>query len=273
MGTSQFTPNEVLAVVGHTYQSIDIRVAAVLEEHTWCNSFAIVRFSHLSPQLLSEALREELGEAYRLETAHFRIETQIRPFSDLERIRGATKKGFITANKLRVRLRPKVDWSALPAGYLVSGGMTTRPWDGERWPGVEIVRAQSQSHALYDPIRCREVSAKGFESPYEAIADICRANVWPGTSHSGDLYIWMPVLAALKEPVLSPDRHQLCAQIRKHAALEGLQTTAALSTAGGQGPARRSSASVVSRVEKQHPSEWSKLSLHLSRANRVTVSN
>src|SRR5712691_6233265 len=113
MGTSRFTPDEVLPIVQHMYQSIDIRAAAVREGDIWWNSLAIVRFSYLSPELADVRARESAGNLRRLETANFRIATDMRPFTDLSEIRSATEGGFLYGAGLKSRLRRSMEWKSL----------------------------------------------------------------------------------------------------------------------------------------------------------------
>jgi hypothetical protein len=223
MAPARFHPDQLLPMVSQTYQSIDLRVAAVREGDTWWNAFAVLRFCSLSPLKARAQLKEALNGRVRIETDHFRIETAVLPYSSLNRIQTAAREGSLHLGKLSARLREPLDWRALQPSYLRVGASIVRSLNRTEWPGVEVVRGQTPSHQLHDDVVCREVASLGYEMPYDAIAALCGANVWPNTSHSGDVYIWLPVYACITDGSLAPTSGQLTVGALKHRRLKAVQ--------------------------------------------------
>ena len=154
---------ELVRTFGSTYRAIDFRCAATREGESWTNALAVIRLTYETPGAARERLKAVEQHYGRVETDHFRIFTEIRPFSDWEELARGIGIGVLYTENIEIRLRQPValeDLASDPRYY----HYRPRPFDGQQWPGVYVTMGTVESTRLSGEHLFREVGALGYSN-------------------------------------------------------------------------------------------------------------
>lgn len=221
---ARISVGELVRTFGRTYRAIDFRCAATREGESWTNALAVIRLTYEAPGAARERLKAVEQHYGRVETDHFRIFSEIRPFSDWEELARGIGIGVLYTENIEIRLRQPValeDLASDPRYYHYG----PRPFDGQQWPGVYVTMGAVESTRLSGEHLFREVGSLGYSNPHEAINDLCEVNVSQGQNPGHELYVSAPVFAQIVEPRLLPFEKQIKVTVRRHTDISGLSVT------------------------------------------------
>jgi hypothetical protein len=202
----------VLAEVGVTYHSIDIRAVAYRIAAKWYGLITIIRFSELDQTALENKISESWGRLTDIQHERFRILKATFPYDDRQRVFDMFKTGSCTIGALCINLGRPVD-------LLSDLGWIHNPSFGDPlccWPHLEVQGNRSQwsveqatTHeigaAINDEDVRRYLSTRGYDSPSEAIALFLGLRKNNLTSFSSEIYVWAPILANIANPTWNSD--------------------------------------------------------------------
>lgn len=132
----------VLAHLGATYNSIDVRTAAYRIDGTWYSLTTVIRFSELHKEQLDEKINAEWRRLKAVTHERLRIERRTFRYEDRDELFQMFALGVVEFGDLKVQLGPPVDLLA-DMGYIKSRG------SGDplcKWPALETQGNTSQGH-------------------------------------------------------------------------------------------------------------------------------
>jgi hypothetical protein len=210
--TSTLTLAHVLADVGVTYRSIDVRIVAYRIGAKWYSLIMIVRFSELDQVALESKISELWGRLTNIQHERFRILKATYAYDDRQHLFDMFKSGICTIGELCIRLGRTVD-------LLSDMGWIKNPGFGDPlccWPHLEVQGNRGQwtgeeatTHeiqaAVNDADVRRYLSTRGYDSPSEAIALFLGLRQNNLTSFSSEIYTWAPIFAKIASPTWNAD--------------------------------------------------------------------
>jgi hypothetical protein len=202
----------VLADLGSTYNSIDVRTAAYRIEGTWYNLITVIRFSELDEGPLDENINAGWQRLKSVTHERLRIEHRTFRFDDRDRLFQVFARGVAEFGDLKVELGRPVELLS-DMGYIQPRAF------GDplcHWPALEIQANTSQwlvdqhttqtirsADSSDDDLR-RYLSTRGYASLGDAVAAFLGLSKSNHTSFTSAVYTWAPILAAVKEARWNP---------------------------------------------------------------------
>lgn len=215
---------ELVRTFGGTYRAIDVRCAATREGESWTNALLVIRLTYEAPDAARERLKAVEQRYGRVETEHFRIFAEVRPFSNWEELARCVGAGVLRMGNVAIRLRQPVALEDL-ANEPRYSHYDLRAFDGQQWPGVYVTVGAVESTRLSGEHLLREVGPLGYSNPHEAINDLCEVSVSQGQNPGQEFYISAPVFAQIVEPRLLPFEKKIEVTVQRHTDISGLSVT------------------------------------------------
>jgi hypothetical protein len=211
--SSRLTLAHLLADLGQTYHSIDVRSAVYRIEGKWYNLITIIRFSQCSDAECDEntaALWQQLREIHH---ERLKILRATFPYDDRQLLFDQFKSDTWKLDDINIQLGRSVD-------LLSDTGFIQQPGFGDpacSWPHLEIQGNRSASKldtqitqsinaAVNDDDLRRHASTRGYDSVNEAIELFLGLRKNNHHSFSSEIYIWAPVFAKISEPRWNSDQ-------------------------------------------------------------------
>lgn len=216
---------QLVRILADTYQTIDVRCAAVRESEAWVSSLAVIRLTSEEPTCAAERLRRLPMSS--LQTNGFRIAVEAQPFGRWSRLCEDVANGVLRVNGLTAKLRVPV---MLPEqiGSLQHGSDALRSFDGERWPQLEIqVGPHSGSEMANEQVN-RELGSLGFRDVYEVVKMCCEVSVSRGYSPGYNLYLSAPLFATIATLRKLLGQNRLQVELKRHVKLTAVNATVVL---------------------------------------------
>ena len=217
--------DELVRILGDTYQTIDVRCAAVRQGQTWVNSLAVIRLTYEEPARAEDRLRRLPLSS--VQTEGFRIAVEARPFCRWSQLCDEIANGLLRINGLTAKMREPVSLLK-QSSYLRpdSGGL--RPFDGVRWPELQICSGPHVGTEMANEQLVRQLGSLGFSDAYEAVNSCCEVNVSRGQSHGYDLYLSVPLFATVAALRKLPGENRLQVELKRHVKLSAVNATVML---------------------------------------------
>jgi hypothetical protein len=211
--SSRLTLAHLLAELGETYHSVDVRSAAYRIEDKWYNLITIIRLSQCSDAEIENnalALWRQLRE---IKHDSLRIVRATLPYADRQTLFDTFKAGTWHAMDIDIQLGRPVD-------LLSDTGYIQYPGFGDplcTWPHLEIQGNRSAwtldnqtTHsigaAVNDNDLRRYASTRGYDSINEAIALFLGLRKNNNSSFASEIYTWAPIFANISKTRWNPDQ-------------------------------------------------------------------
>lgn len=216
------TVNELVEAVEDTYSAIDIRTAAVLAEEEWVSVLTVVRLTYEEPVVVAERLRALERRHGKVETRHFRIVMDTRPFLEWKNLCDEVAGGVlrIGGNEMKLRQSLALNNQANQLDWFYSD---IRAFDGITWPNLRILIGRHDGTELTNELVTREVGTLSYPDAYEAINALCEVNVRAGQSPGFDLYLSLPAFARVDNARLTPLVKRLDVTVSRHPTLRNIK--------------------------------------------------
>lgn len=202
----------VLAHLGATYNSLDVRTAAYRIEGTWYNLTTVIRFSELEKGQLDEKVSEDWLRLKAVTHERLRIEHRTLRYEDRIELFQKFALGVVEFGELKVQLGRPVDLLA-DMGYIKSRGF------GDplcKWPALETQGNTSQWHveqSIMQTIRSadssdedlrRYLSTRAYASLGDVVASFLGLSKSNHTEFSSAIYTWAPIFADVMDAHWNP---------------------------------------------------------------------
>lgn len=211
--SSRLTLAHLLADLGQTYHSIDVRSAVYRIEGKWYNLITIIRFFECSDAECEEktsALWQQLRGIHHEQLKLLRVTF---PYGDRQLLFDQFKSATWKLDDINIQLGRSVD-------LLADTGYIQRPGFGDplcTWPHLEIQgnrsewklddkTTQSIRAAENDDYLRRYVSTRGYDSVSETIALFLGLRKNNHSSFASEIYMWAPILANITTPRWNSDQ-------------------------------------------------------------------
>jgi hypothetical protein len=216
--SSRINLAHVLADLGPTYSSVNVRTAAYRIEAAWYSLITVVRFSELSAEKMGNEIKETWQRLRPVTHERLRIEQTTFSYNDRQRLFEMFKNGLMEFGDLSVQLGRSVDLLS-DLGYIQPASFGDPAC---RWPSLQVQGNTSQwllDQNIMQTIRSadssdedlrRYLSTRAYSSLSEAIASFLGLNKNNHNSFASEVYLWVPILADVKRARWNPHGSVTC---------------------------------------------------------------
>ena len=204
--SSRINLAHVLADLGQTYKSMNVRTAAYRIDGAWYSLITVVRFSDLTKEEQTKKISETWQNLRAINHERLRIEQATFAYADRQQLFEMFKNGVLELGDLPVKLGRSVDLLG-ELGYIrpVAFGDPLSPW-----PTLEVQANAGQwvlDQSIMQTIRFadggdedlrRYLSTRAYGSLSDVIASFLGLNRNNHTSFASEVYLWTPILADVK---------------------------------------------------------------------------
>lgn len=223
----RLTVAQLVEALAASYQSIDIRLAAMRENGTWINGITTLRLSRRSVDDVREHHRGLLERYGPVATEHFRVELMALPFTEWPQFLKACSEGVLAIGDITVK------WSEPPnieaqLGYIQRYQSDLRDQERWKWPSFSQWCGGNRPAGIQYDSLVREVAASGWSSPHEAINALCEMNISFGSPNQQELYLSIPVYVFIEKAAISTVNNAVHLTYLQHSEIQGLRLIAFL---------------------------------------------
>lgn len=230
----QVSLHEVTETCGSTYESLDIRTAALKFGNGWGNVLTIVRLGYESVKEVSKKHRDLESLHILPELEEFKILLSSKRFSEWPEFCSSLKSpGCVPHNNEAVHLTGALDVLE-KTGYLNRHHKMLRQIPGRDWPTCEIslqhrpTDAESlgftnRSLLLSDRKLTQRINQFGHSSAFDAIDAFMELANSFAQSPDLEFLVSLPVFAAIDNVQVTPTNNLISVQARFHARLPGVR--------------------------------------------------
>ena len=214
---------EMFHLFGCTFQTIEIRTAAIRERDKWINVYTVVRLTYEEPSVALERLRRLEDSHVGVQTESFEISMSCRPFAEWKDFHAALAFGRVDCgNKTVVLPEPLADRLIQERAYLQTDYSGLRPFDGRSWPVAQYCLMPHSSSPLMGDEIGRQVARLGHSDPQEAVNLLCELNLRAGSSNGFQFCLSVPSFALISKLSLRPVMRQISVEMLRHRELRSL---------------------------------------------------
>src|SRR5258708_2284093 len=180
--STRLTVGQLVEALGASYQAIDIRMGAILQNDTWINGLTTLRLSRRSVDEVREHHRNLVERYGHVATEHFRIEFMAIPFSEWSQFLKSCSEGLLNLGDITITWAqpPTIDTEL---GYIQRFQSDLRDQDRWKWPSFSGWCGGKRPQGLQNDNLIRELAAVGWSSPHQAINALCEMNITQGSPY------------------------------------------------------------------------------------------
>jgi len=225
--SARLTVAQLVEALAASYQTIDIRLGAMLEKGTWINGITTIRLSRKSVDEVREHHRGLLARFGRVATEHFRIEFMALPFAEWPEFLKACAVGVLTIGAVAVKWSepPKIETEI---GNIQRYQSDLRDEERWKWPSLSQWCGGKRPVGLQEDSLAREVAAIGWSNPHQAINALCEMNISFGSPYQHEIYLSIPVYVLIEGATVSTTDNTAYLTYARHSAIQGLNVIALL---------------------------------------------
>lgn len=220
----RFSIAEMLDAFRATYQTIDIRSAALRQGDRWGNVYAVARLTYEEPQAVAERLRTLEGAHGPFQTESFRIFLGHRPFSEWAEFWADLSLGSLMIGGEEIRLaQPLGDLLQQASAYFQQDYSNVRPFDGCRWPVAQYGLCDYSMSPLIAEAVVRDFARLGYSDAHEPVNLLCEVNIGNSSPYGYHFFLSVPAFASITAFHVLPKENQVPVQVKKHRQLPPLK--------------------------------------------------